>query len=434
MESSKPVSSRLSRPALLLIASDTLLQGARYAFILYLGYESISLLGSFLFGAAVGALLAVVVDFGINQHWIRLDAADSALSRLAFIRVFLTKAGLSALGLAVISGIGAAGLSPVTAVSVMAAGLLLAILQGLAEACEAMALARHRYHLASLFRILFSTVMYGLPVLTALSMMAHEHDASVLDVLWGAAITGSVLVSSYAWYVAYSLPSGSSNAGGYRNAWWDSRWLGVNQAAIVVDVRAPLVILGVMLGETAVGLYGLVQRTTAIVELAWASLSKLLLKSYAETAATSGSADVRHRMLAAGKATGLLMATVTICGWLITLYIQKQVQLSEETEIALSLLRWGLVAISLSSLKRPLITGLLALYQERVVSRINLLSAAVGLVLIPLLVLACGIWGPVIGWIVLEGMVCVLLIRHFLSLPSPAQSNLDGPVAQRAGV
>ena len=62
----------LRRAALWLIVSDTLLQGARYAFILYVGYCSISMLGSFLFGAALGALLAVLVDFGINQHWIRL--------------------------------------------------------------------------------------------------------------------------------------------------------------------------------------------------------------------------------------------------------------------------------------------------------------------------------------------------------------------------
>jgi O-antigen/teichoic acid export membrane protein len=423
----------LSRPALLLIVSDTLLQAARYGFILYLGYESVALLGSFLFGAALGALLAVVVDFGINQHWLRLGAADLALSRLAFTRVFLTKFGLSVLGLAVIGGTAAAGLSPVAAVSIMAAGLFLAIIQGLADACEAMALARHRYHLVSLFRMFFSTAMYGLPLLIALSMATGEGEGAIREVLLSASIAGSVLICCYAWYLAASLPSMPS-AVGYRDAWWDSRWLGVNQTAVVVDVRAPLVILGVMLGETAVGLYGLVQRTTAIVELAWASLSKLLLKSYAETVSASGPADVRVRMLAAGKATGLLMATVTVLGWLITMYIQKQMPLSQETEIALSLLRWGLVAISLSSLKRPLIAGLLALYQERVVSRINLLSAAAGLLLIPLLVLSLGIWGPVAGWIVLEGGACILLIRRFLSIPSTPQSDVGGPVPQRAGV
>ena len=61
----------LGRAALLLIVSDTLFQG-RYVFILYLGSYSFSILGAFLFGASMGALLSVAVDFGINQHWIRL--------------------------------------------------------------------------------------------------------------------------------------------------------------------------------------------------------------------------------------------------------------------------------------------------------------------------------------------------------------------------
>ena len=141
---------------------------------------------------------------------------------------------------------------------------------------------------------------------------------------------------------------------GCRDAWWDARWLGLNQTAIVVDVRAPFVIMGFMLGETAVGLYGLVQRTTAIVELAWASISKLLLKSYAETAATNGSQDVRSSMLAASKLTGCIMAGLTVSVWAISLYVGQVMELSEGTSVALSLLRWALVAISLSSLKRPL--------------------------------------------------------------------------------
>jgi O-antigen/teichoic acid export membrane protein len=434
MKSSNPASTRLSRPALLLIVSDTVLQGARYAFILYLGYESVSLLGSFLFGAAVGALFAVVVDFGIGQHWIRLEAADPALTRAVFNRVLLAKSVLSVLGMALIIGIAAADALPVTNLPVMAAGLFLTILQGLAESCEAMGLARHRYHLVSVFRILFSLTVYGFPVLLSIAATSQTGETTIHDVLSSASIAGLLLFGLYVWNIARSLPSVSAGGIGYRHAWWAARWLGVNQAAIVVDVRAPLVILGIMLGDTAVGLYGLVQRTTAIVELAWASLSKLLLKSYAETVSASGPADVRARMLAAGKVTGLIMAGVMIFGWTITMYIQKMMELSEETAVALSLLRWGLVAISLSSLKRPLIAGLLALYQDRTVSRINLLSAAAGLLLIPLLILSLGIWGPAIGWILLEGAACILLVRCFLSIPSTPQSNLGESVPQRAGV
>lgn len=424
----------MSRPALLLIASDTFLQGTRYAFVLYLGYYSLPLLGAFLFGTALGALLAVMVDFGINQHWLRLQSSDPALARSAFVRVLLAKIGISVLGIAVIVGSAAAGLWSIAPLPAMAAGLFLTTLQGLAEACEAVCLARHRYHLVSLFRSLLGLAMYGLPLILGFFLTARKGDAGIYSALEGASGAGVALFCAYAWYAAGSLPSRSPGSMGYRRAWWDARWLGVNQTAIVVDVRAPLVILGIMLGETAVGLYGLVQRTTAIVELAWASLSKLLLKSYAETASAGGGSDVRRRMLAAGKMTGLIMVCVTVSAWVVTLYLAQVMKLSEETSVALSLLRWALVAITLSSLKRPLIAGLLALYQERVVSRINLLSAVAGLVLIPLLVLSFGIWGPVVGWILLEGAACLLLVRHFLSIPSTPRSNLDGPVPQRAGV
>ena len=237
----------------------------------------------------------------------------------------------------------------------------------------------------------------------------------------------------YAWYVARSLPPSPAGTIGYREAWWDARWLGMNQAAIVVDVRTPLVILGIMLGETAIGLYGLVQRTTAIVELAWASLSKLLLKSYAEMASGSGVEEVRSRMVAASRLTGIIMAGMAVFVWMISLYVEQMTELSDDMSVALSLLRWALVAISLSSLKRPLIAGLLALYQERAVCRINVCSAVVGVALIPALILYLGVWGPVVGWILLEAAACLLLVHHFLSVRHIPRSKLDGPLSQSAG-
>jgi hypothetical protein len=51
-----------------------------------------------------------------------------------------------------------------------------------------------------------------------------------------------------------------------------------------------------------------------------------------------------------------------------------------------------------------------------------------------LLILSLGIWGPAIGWILLEGAACILLVRCFLSIPSTPQSNLGESVPQRAGV
>ncbi len=424
----------LGGAALLLIVSDTLLQGARYAFILYLGSYSVSLLGSFLFGAALGALLSVVVDFGINQHWIRLPSSDPSLSRMVFIRVLLAKTGLSILGMAVMIGSAGAGLWSITPLPIMAAGLFLTTLQGLAEACEAIGLALHRYRLVCLFRSGLSLAMYVVPLALGFVLADSYTEAGMYAALQSAAYAGSVILIGYVWYVGRSLPQSPAGVTGYRVAWWDARWLGMNQAAIVADVRAPLVILGIMLGETAVGLYGLVQRTTAIVELAWASLSKLLLKSYTDTASGSGVEEVRSRMVAASGLTGIVMACVALSVWMISLYLEQMTKLSDDMAVALSLLRWALVAISLSSLKRPLIAGLLALYQERAVCRINVYSAVVGVALIPPLILYLGVWGPVVGWILLEAAACLLLVHHFLSVRRIPRSKLDGPLSQSAGI
>lgn len=427
--------SGLNRPALLLIASDTVAQGIRYGLVLYLGFYSLPFLGAFLFGTSVGALLAVAIDFGINQHWIRLPASDPALNRSTFTRVLLAKTGLSASGLMLILGIAGAATWNIGPIPAMAYGLLLALVQGLAEACESMCLARHRYQLVSLFRVSLGLSMYGLPLIIGFLFIAGGGDETLSALLQIASIMSVALLCGYAWSTAAPLPSGAApSMGGYREAWREARWLGLNQTAIVVDVRAPLVILGLMLGGTAVGLYGLVQRTTAVVELAWASLSKLLLKSYAETASAGETAGVRSRMLAASKLTALIMVGATLSVWAGTLSIERVMALSEETSVAFSLLRWALVAISFSSLKRPLVTGLLALRHERVVSRINVLSAAGGVMLIPLLILSFGIRGPVIGWIVLEGIACWLLIRHFLSIPFAPRSGVDEPLPQRAGI
>ncbi|HET6674934.1 MAG TPA: hypothetical protein VFG71_06330 [Nitrospiraceae bacterium] len=425
----------LNRAALVLIISDTFFQGIRYALVLYLGFYSLSFLGAFLFGTAAGALLAVVIDFGINQHWIRLPASDPALNRTTFIRVLLAKSGLSVLGMAMVLGLSGAGAWNIGPLPAMAAGLFLASLQGLGETCEALCLARHRYGLVSLFRVWLGLSMYGLPLIVGSILAAQSGEEGLYIALQGASVLSVAMLYAYAWYAAGSLPSDAVKPnGGYRQAWWDARWLGLNQTAIVVDVRVPLLILGIMLGGTAVGLYGLVQRTTAIVELAWASLSKLLLKSYAETVSASGKAHVLSRMLAASKLTGLIVVGATVSVWTGTLFIERIMELTEETSIALSLLRWALVAIGLSSLKRPLVAGLLALHQERVVSRINVLSAMAGVMLIPFLILSFGIWGPVAGWILLEGVACLLLFRHFLSIPFAPKSGVDERMSQRAGI
>jgi O-antigen/teichoic acid export membrane protein len=188
-----------------------------------------------------------------------------------------------------------------------------------------------------------------------------------------------------------------------------------------------------MLGEAAVGLYGLVQRTTAVVELAWASISKLLLQSYAGSAAADAAQDVRRGMVTAVKRTLVIMVIFTGLVWIIGSYVEYELQLSHETSVGLSLLKWGLVAMTWSSLKRPLIAGLLAFHHERAVCRTNLYSAAAGLVLVPILILWLGIWGPIVGWIVVEAAACLLLFHHALSVPYAPPSGLGASIPERAG-
>lgn len=424
----------MGRAALWLIASDALLQGLRYAFLLYLGYGSLAIVGAFLFGAAWGAVIAVLVDFGINQHWLRLSSRDEALTKPTFTRVFAAKTGLSIAGMAVPVGLVNLGVVSIVPLEAMGAGLLLATLHGLAEACESVALTAQRHVLVSMFRSLLAILLYGSPMFLGWLLMNPFAETSLYQALQAASICGVLMICLYAWTTAGLLPSNRIRTSGYPQLWWDARWLGINQTAIVVDVRAPVVILGTMLGEAAVGLYGLVQRTTAIVELVWASVSKLLLKSYADAVTTTGAVNVRARMVAASKITACTLAGLTGLVWAVTWYADDALAVSPETSVALSLLRWAFVAISLSSIKRPVIAGLVALYQERAVSRINLLSAAMTLLLVPLLVWSAGIWGPVTAWILVEGAACVLLLRRLLAMPPAPRSDVDGTVPQRAGL
>ena len=81
----------VSRAAGPLILSDVLLQGMRYLLLLYLGYRSLTYAGAFLLGSALGAVLGGMVDFGINQYWLRLTGPDLCLNQRTFSRVLRGK-------------------------------------------------------------------------------------------------------------------------------------------------------------------------------------------------------------------------------------------------------------------------------------------------------------------------------------------------------
>ncbi|MBA3753910.1 MAG: hypothetical protein H0X01_07215, partial [Nitrospira sp.] len=328
---------RLRHIAIPLIGSDALLQGARYVFLLYLGYQSLSVLGSFLMGAALGSLLGVAVDFGISQHWLRLGVKEAFLTHRTFTRVIQGKITFSVLGLVLLVLLAIGGMWNVATPLAMAIGALLMTLQTLGDTCEAVALSLRRYATVSRFRVLSGLGMYGLPLICGVLLNDGNALGGFFVALVTAATAGVVLSSFYMWKMAEALRGEVPWGVGYREAWWDARWLGLNQLAVVVDVRAPLIILGVMLGDTAVGLYGLVQRTTAVAELAWASISRLLLTSYSELAGEKDLQKLRIHVIHAARLTALIMAGAVICTWTAVFVVTRLTEFSRDTALALSL-------------------------------------------------------------------------------------------------
>lgn len=425
---------RLGRTALPLIVSDAVLQGARYLLILYLGYQSLSVLGSFLMGSAAGSLIGVAADLGISQHWLRLGGAVPPLSRATFLRAMRGKALLSLFGMLLVAAPAAFGLWTLAMPSAMVLGMALTMSQSLGETCDAVGLSAHRYGTVSRFRWFLALGGYLAPVAWGALLGQAPALGSVVAVLVIGVIGGFGISCAYLVAVASRLPAGENGDAGYLEVLWQSRWLGLNQLAIVVDVRAPLIILGLMLGETAVGLYGLVQRTTAVVELAWASISRLLITSYAELGSGHQVGEVSLRVWRAARLTGLIATALAGCVWLAIAAIVGNTTLSSDAILALSLLKVGSLAIVLSSLKRPIVSGLIAIYQERAVCRVNVLSALAGLLLVPVGIVYVSLWGPVIVWLTLEAAALVLLVSLYMSVTRTAQANQESPLARRAAL
>lgn len=416
--------SSLGRAALPLILSDVALQGARYAFILYLGAQSLSYLGSFLMGGALGSLLGVLTDFGISQHWLRMGVKDARLSCRTFTGVLFGKIICSLLGIFLLGLLVIGGVWNVATPLAMGIGVLLMTLQALGEACEAVGLLFHRYMIVALFRLLQGLGIYVLPIVCGALLDQSPDGGGSMVTLLAAAACGMVLSSLYIWKVAGALHRQGNREVGYGEAWWGARWLGVNQVAVVIDVRAPLIILGFMLGETAVGLYGLVQRTTAVVELAWASISRLLLTSYSELVGEQGVQKMRAKVIHAGKVTAMVMAVAGMGVWCSAFVLVRITEWSGDIVLAISLLQWAVVAIGFSSVKRPFVSGLIALFQERLVCRVNVIAALFGLLLVPLCIRYWGIWGPVMAWIVLEVAACLVLVLLFFYVSRQVRSAL----------
>ena len=416
---------KLGKTALPLVASDAVLQGCRYGLVAYLGILSLSLLGSYLFGSAIGALAAVAIDFGINQHWLRLDSVAGGLTRQAFTRVLAVKLVLSLILVAGFVLLMEGGFWSRPFPAMVVTGLIMANLHALVETCESVGFLFRRHHLVALVRVVLGLMMYAMPAAAALFMGRPSGEVMIQPLLSAGLLAGLLILSGYVWKTSRMLVDGPDSEQGYLRTWRASRWMGLNQLAIVVDVRAPLVLLGLLLGETAVGLYGFVQRTTAVVELAWASISKLLLKSYAEDASLKGGRVVQQHVRRASWVTGTAMIVGIAGVWIGVHYIERLDRWSEDVRTGLALLRWAAVAIGLSSLKRPLVLGLIALHHEREVCTVNVLSAAAGLTFIPFLIWSLSIWGPLVAAVGCETGAIVLLAIYFRAALRRLEAETD---------
>ena len=130
--------------------------------------------------------------------------------------MFLAKTGLSMLGMAILVGLAGTGLWNMVPLSAMAAGLLLATLQGSAETCEAIALAHHRYRLVSVFRSVLSIALYGVPLVLGWLLAEQNIEAGISIALRSASIASVLMLGVYACYMAGSfrrIPSVQWDAG-----------------------------------------------------------------------------------------------------------------------------------------------------------------------------------------------------------------------------
>lgn len=80
---------------------------------------------------------------------------------------------------------------------------------------------------------------------------------------------------------------------------------------------------------------------------------------------------VQQHVRRASWVTGTAMIVGIAGVWIGVHYIERLDRWSEDVRTGLALLRWAAVAIGLSSLKRPLVLGLIALHHEREVCTVN---------------------------------------------------------------
>ncbi|MDR4473478.1 MAG: hypothetical protein MRJ92_12815 [Nitrospira sp.] len=199
------------------------------------------------------------------------------------------------------------------------------------DLCDAVGLSA-RYGTVSRFRW-FLAIGYLAPVAWVYFLGEAPALGGLVTVLVIAALAGFLTLSCLylVTQIASTLAVSDEAGAGFREVLWQSRWLGLNQLAIVVDVRAPLIILRLMLGETAVGLYGLVQRTTAVVEIGLGLDLQVLMRLFG-TRCEQSSRGGGLQVWRAARLTGLMTATLAAGLWFGIVVIPATTRLSRTTQ------------------------------------------------------------------------------------------------------
>ena len=66
--------------------------------------------------------------------------------------------------------------------------------------------------------------------------------------------------------------------------------------------------------------------------------------------------------------------------------------------------------------------------------RVNVLSAAVGLLLVQARIVYLGIWTPVASWVRLEAAACIVIVHLFLFMTRQIQAKAEPPLSQHTAL
>jgi hypothetical protein len=304
-------------------------------------------------------------------------------------------------------------------------GLIMANLHALVETCESVGFLFRRHHLVALVRVVLGLMMYAMPAAAALFMGRPSGEVMIQPLLSAGLLAGLLILSGYVWKTSRMLVDGPESEQGVpphlagvpvvgpQSARDRGGCPGSSGALGFVargNGRRPLRVRATHDRGGRVGLGVDLQIAAQVL------CGGRLLK---------GGRVVQQHVRRASWVTGTAMIVGIAGVWIGVHYIERLDRWSEDVRTGLALLRWAAVAIGLSSLKRPLVLGLIALHHEREVCTVNVLSAAAGLTFIPFLIWSLSIWGPLVAAVGCETGAIVLLAIYFRAALRRLEAETD---------